>query len=314
MVLLSASLPGAVIVEPANIDAGLVWHYGDPFAEQRAWVAGRGCVELANRSVLTIEGEERLTYLNALTTQLVLNLSPSHSAVTLNLSPQGFLLHEIHVIDDGTKSWLICESSTAQELLEYLLKMRFRTAVDVVNVSEDSVVLAQPDSEVHSEYPTFVSPFIGLGREIVVPRQKALEIISAHPTGVWAYNAIRVAVGAPRQGVETDHHTIPLELNWLTSAVHLDKGCYRGQETISKVARMGKPPRRHTLLHLDGTTDNLPAHGADVLLNGVTVGFIGQAVQHYELGPIASALIKRSVETSEVLDVAGIRASQELIA
>ncbi|MEY4323130.1 MAG: hypothetical protein RL410_911 [Actinomycetota bacterium] len=314
MTLVSASLPGAVIVEPSHADAGLVWHFGDPFAEQRAWAAGAGCVELANRSVLTIEGDERLSYLNALTTQLLLGLKPQDSTITLNLSPQGFVLHEIHVIDDGKKTWLICEASTAQELLDYFLKMRFRTVVEVRDVSDNFMILAQPDNAVHSEFPTFISPFAGLGREIVVPRDSALSLIADNPTGVWTYNAIRIAAGAPRQGIETDHHTIPLELNWLTNAVHMDKGCYRGQETVSKVARIGKPPRRHTLLHLDGSVDSLPEHGAEVTLDGSAIGFIGQAVQHYELGPIASAVIKRSVSTDAVLDVAGMRASQELIA
>jgi folate-binding protein YgfZ len=311
---LSASLSGAVVVEPSHIDAGLVWHFGDPFAEQRAWVAGKGNVELANRFVLTVTGDERLSYLNALTTQLLLGIQPGQSAITLNLSPQGFVLHEIHVIDDGKTAWLVCESETAKDLADYLVKMRFRTAVDIADVSAHFVVVAQPEVTNHAEFLTFASPFTGLGREVIVPREKALDVIAASPTGVWAYNAIRVAAGAPRQGVETDHHTIPLELNWLAAAVHMDKGCYRGQETVSKVARIGKPPRRHTLLHLDGSVDSLPGHATDVTLDGTTVGFIGQAVQHYELGPIASAVIKRSVSLDAVLDVAGIRASQELIA
>ena len=310
---LSADIAGAVLVADNSIDAGLVWHYGDPFAEQRAWATGKGNCELANRSVFSITGDERLAYLHALTTQSLLGLASRSSALTLSLSPQGFVEHELHIIDDGSTAWVICESSTAPALLSYLLKMRFRMQLEIADVSEQFRVIAQPDSMPHPEFLTYVAPFSNGGREIIVPTDQARAIVEQAPTGAWAYNAMRIAAGVPRQDVETDHHTIPLELQWLGTAVHLDKGCYRGQETVSKVARMGKPPRRQTLLHLDGTNDNLPVHLTDILLEGSVVGFIGQSVQHYELGPIASAVIKRSVLLDKTLEVAGMQATQEAV-
>ena len=77
----------------------------------------------------------------------------------------------------------------------------------------------------------------------------------------------------------------PRSAGW-PAAVHLDKGCYRGQETVARVHNLGRPPRRLVLLHLDGvTTDELPApgHPGDAP-DGRTVGFVGTAVRHYELG------------------------------
>ena len=62
-------------------------------------------------------------------------------------------------------------------------------------------------------------------------------------------------------GFETDHRTIPHEVGWIGPAVHLDKGCYRGQETVARVQNLGKPPRRLVLLHLAGESDELPAPG-----------------------------------------------------
>ena len=113
--------------------------------------------------------------------------------------------------------------------------------------------------------------------------------------GLWAFEALRIARGEPRFGIDTDHRTIPNEAGWIPSAVHLDKGCYRGQETVARVHTLGRPPRRLTLLHLDGTENRLPERGADVLHGDKVVGFVGSSARHHELGPIALAIVKRNV-------------------
>jgi folate-binding protein YgfZ len=117
----------------------------------------------------------------------------------------------------------------------------------------------------------------------------------AAPVGLWAYDAVRVAERRPRLAFETDHRTIPHEVGWIGTAVHLHKGCYRGQETVARVHNLGKPPRRLVLVHLSGESDELPEPGTPVTLAGRVVGFLGTAVQHYELGPIALAVVKRSL-------------------
>ncbi|BCJ59997.1 hypothetical protein Jiend_34190 [Micromonospora endophytica] len=122
---------------------------------------------------------------------------------------------------------------------------------------------------------------------------------------MWAYEAVRVAARRARVGVDTDHRTIPAEVDLIAPAVHLDKGCYRGQETVARVHNLGRPPRRLVLLHLDGvTTDLLPAAGTPVTLaEGRTVGFVGTAVHHHELGQIALAVLKRNVPDDAALRV-----------
>jgi folate-binding protein YgfZ len=106
-------------------------------------------------------------------------------------------------------------------------------------------------------------------------------------------------------GFETDHRTIPHELGWLDTAVHLNKGCYRGQETVARVHNLGRPPRRLVLLHLDGSVVELPSRGASVVPAedpaGRALGFVGTAVRHYELGPIALAVIKRNTPVEATL-------------
>ena len=131
--------------------------------------------------------------------------------------------------------------------------------------------------------------------------------------GMWAFEALRIAARVPRLGLDTDHRTIPHEVGWIEAAVHLNKGCYRGQETVARVHNLGHPPRRLVFLHLDGSVDRLPAHGDPVELDGATVGFVGSAARHYELGPIALALVKRTVPVDATLVAGGVAAAQEVI-
>src|SRR6266487_4086232 len=128
---------------------------------------------------------------------------------------------------------------------------------------------------------------------------------------------LRVAARRPRLGLDTDHRTIPHEVGWIETAVHLDKGCYRGQETVARVHNLGHPPRRLVFLNLDGSEDRLPGHGDPVKLDGpekgTVVGFTGSAARHYELGPIGLALVKRTVPVDATLLAGGVPAAQEVI-
>ncbi len=98
-------------------------------------------------------------------------------------------------------------------------------------------------------------------------------------------------------------------MGWIGPAVHLDKGCYRGQETVARVHTLGRPPRRLTLLHLDGSENRLPAGGADVLLGEKVVGYVGSSARHHELGPIALAVLKRNTPVDAQLLTDGIDAA-----
>ncbi|MEV4759113.1 folate-binding protein [Micromonospora sp. NPDC049559] len=155
-----------------------------------------------------------------------------------------------------------------------------------------------------------------LGVDLLVPRPELDRVVGeltaadVRPAGLWAYEAVRVAARRARVGFETDHRTIPAEVDLIAPAVHLDKGCYRGQETVARVHNLGKPPRRLVLLHLDGvTSDELPAVGEPVTLDGRAVGFVGTAVRHFELGQVALAVVKRSVPDDARLLVGGAAAA-----
>ncbi|HLL68196.1 MAG TPA: folate-binding protein [Micromonosporaceae bacterium] len=147
------------------------------------------------------------------------------------------------------------------------------------------------------------------GADLLVPRAAVADLVGAAGVGlcgIWAYEAIRVAARRPRLGFESDHRTLAAEVGWTGSAVHLDKGCYRGQETVARVHHLGRPPRKLVLLHLDGVgTDHPPAQGTPVsTADGRTVGFVGTGVRHFELGIVALAVLRRNVADDTPLLVA----------
>ena len=283
--------PGAV--EAEGLDAGVAAHYGTTFAaEQRTLLTGNGFVDLSHRDVLRITGPDRLTWLHSLTTQFLEGLEAGRWTDVLLLSPQGRIEHDFTGVDDGETFWAHTEPGAGEALVQFLDRMRFMSRVEVVPVDDRFVIGRWAD---------------GLVTELVPD----LTAVPGTPVGVLAWEALRIAAGRPRFGSDTDDRTIPNEVGLLGSAVHLDKGCYRGQETVARVYNLGRPPRRLTLLHLDGSVDHLPAHGTDVVHDGKVVGQVGSAARHHELGPIALALIKRNTPVDATLLADGVAAAQE---
>ena len=306
-------------------DEGVAAHYGDPLREQRATEASAGVVDRSNRGVVRITGPDRLSWLHSLTTQALDGLAPGASAQALILSPNGHVEHHLTLTDDGTATWLHVEPGTAAALVEFLESMRFMLRVEVADVSGDHAVLtvlgpgagdiaAGLDGVRASVNP---GPFGTI--DLIVARDRLPDAAGdlvrrgAAAAGMWAFEALRIAAHVPRLGLDTDHRTIPHEVGWIDAAVRLDKGCYRGQETVARVHNLGHPPRRLVFLNLDGSEDRLPGHGDPVELDGATVGFIGSAARHYELGPIGLALVKRTVPVDATLLAGGVPAAQEVI-
>ena len=270
----SLSIPGAVPPPFESVDSSVAWHYGDPFAEQRKLASGLGKVDQSNRGVISITGADARTFLNSLTTQELLSLQPGQSALTLDLNPQGFVINELHVIATQEGLLVTTESDAKDSLMQYFQKMKFRSQIEISDISDEFAVVWQPLNEVDKNFLTWVSPFSNSNwpaREILVPRAQLEAVLSGDACGMWAYEALRVEAGVPRVGFETDHRTIAHELGWIGSAVHLNKGCYRGQETVSKVERMGRPPRKLVRLLLDGSSDQMPLSKAEIALDGQVV-------------------------------------------
>jgi hypothetical protein len=329
----SAPLGGAIAV-PEGVDAGLAWHYGDPFGEQRTLTTSAGVIDRSNRGILTVTGEDRLPWLHSIITQYVSDLSDGEATQALVLSPHGHVEQHWQLAELDATVWLDVEPATAVDALKYLTMMRFLKQVEPADVSARWALLTVAGPRIDDVLTAAGLPAPHVGRaaaltgggiargmpasladvtravDLIVARDEYRDVLDrligagAAPVGTWAADALRVQARRPRLHFETDHRTIPHEVGWIGTAVHLNKGCYRGQETVARVHNLGRPPRRLVLVHLDGETDVLPPPGTAVENSGRQVGFVGTAVQHHELGPIALALIKRALPDDADLRVA----------
>lgn len=317
-------------VEPV-VESTQLTHFGDPFAEQKALAGGSGWVRLRDTTVLEVTGADRIGWLDSLTSH---RIEPGKSAQALILDPHGHVEYDLHVIDEPDRTWLLVASDTAEDLRTYLDSMRFLMDVAVTDRADAYDVIWVPRRNGEPGHPYWPVPpeFAGAGftesgsdrgggadkyirsrpgtisgAEVVYPKG---EHPSGPECGTWALAALRIAAGMPQVGTDTDHKSLPHELGLIGPAVHLAKGCYRGQETVARLHNMGRPPRRLVLLHFDGA---LPETGDDVVLSDKVVGRVGSVAQHYELGPIGLAVVKRSVPLDAQLTAGGIEAAQEEI-
>ncbi|MFI8593890.1 YgfZ/GcvT domain-containing protein [Microbacterium sp. NPDC078428] len=337
-----AALPGAVMADGSAAPA----HYGAPLREQALLDAGEALVHAADRAVVEVAGEDRLTWLDSITSQALGALEPGRSTELLVLDPHGHIEHAASVVDDGERAWLIVDADGADTLVAWLRRMVFRSRVSVER-RDDLAVVGYARSEspaaravlehgapvatwrdpwdavsVGGHQYAVVVPHPGAGREWheAIVTEGGLAVLAASgiaAAGLLAAEALRIAAWRPRRANEVDARTLPHELDWLRTAVHLNKGCYRGQETVAKVHNLGHPPRRLVFLHLDGSDTVLPGPGAVVTADGAEVGRITSSALHHEDGPIALAVVKRSLAVDAPLqaltDDGPVAASQQEI-
>ena len=372
---MSESALDSEFVDEAVASFGATPHFGDPSGEQWALESGRALVRRPDLAVISVSGDDRLTWLTSLASQVVTGLVPGVSRELLILSPEGRVEHWAGASDDGTALHLIVERADVSGFVAFLDSMRFalRVAVAQRDVAVFSSVRAGANTpESVAGLPghlwTWEDPWPGVveggaayfqgarhpGARTpmmfhVVSRQGADEFeaawlaggaasgaaeahaapSSAPPcapsstpspaggkrrrAGYLAWEATRIAAWKPRLGRETDARAIPPEVDWLRTAVHTAKGCYRGQETIARVLNLGRPPRRLTYLQLDGSRGDLPAPGTPIEVGGRQVGVITSSARHADEGPIALALLARTVPIGTVFNIDGVAAAQEEI-
>ncbi|MGO3147217.1 MAG: CAF17-like 4Fe-4S cluster assembly/insertion protein YgfZ [Leucobacter sp.] len=334
------TLPGAV-GDTAVVGGAVAQHYGAPVQEQRELEAGNAVVDLSHRGILTVSGADRLSWLDSMTSQKLIGLPVGESAETLLLDPNGRIEHAIRLVDDGETAWLLVDEGSAEALFTHLNRMRFALRVEVTDRSaEFAAVLCFAGGsalEVLQELEpvaTWVDPWAEVQRggiqyahgehagatwnaiTLVFPRSSINAVVdlvrdgTLRGAGLMSLDALEIRAWRPSRGGDVDERSIPHEFDWLRSAVHLNKGCYRGQETVAKVHNLGHPPRRVTLLHLDGSDGELPVAGALVFKAGEgsapdarPVGRITRAALHHEWGGIALALLKRALPADAPLEV-----------
>lgn len=312
-------------------------HFGNPLIEQRSLAEGKSVVYFGERKVIGVKGDDRISWLHSLLSQDIRNLPVGQSTEALLLDPNGHIEHVIELLDDGETSWLV--TYKPEVLLAWLQKMVFRMKVNLflrdysmVGSVKQNPDLAHKSNSIplifdqswgavakggfrYSTRKVDYSWFI----QLLDPENVESVLSSKQLSGTLAAEALRIAAGRPSEESEVDEKSLPHELDLLSSAVHLNKGCYRGQETVAKVHNLGHPPRRLTFLHLDGSGSTLPGPGWEIRVAGDDKprGFVTSSAQHYEMGPIALALLQRNVDVAAPLEVitAGVNvaASQEVI-
>ncbi|QNA93291.1 MULTISPECIES: folate-binding protein YgfZ [unclassified Microbacterium] len=331
-------------------DGEVIAHFGDAFREQRRLAEGAALAPLGDRTVIEVAGPERLIWLDSITSQAVGRLAPGESTELLVLDPQGRVEHAAGVLDDGASTWLIADAGDAEALAAWLTRMKFRTQA-TVDVRADlelvgfldagsiaatasaaafapngvPLVWADPWQRIsvggHQYSEVAEHPGADYAWRVAVLTAASADALAAAVdrdalAGILAAEALRIAAWRPRWAAEVDDRSLPHESDWIRSAVHLNKGCYRGQETVAKVHNLGHPPRRLAALHLDGSDAVLPQPGDPVFAGDDEVGRLTSVARHHEDGPIALAILSRRapvgdlVVRSEGVDIA---ASQQVI-
>ena len=306
--------------------------YSNPLVEQREFVLGSSAVLLEEKSVLVVAGEDRLTWLNDLFSQKLDDLKPGVSVEALWLDAQGRIVRDFHIVDDGEKSWLITYSTELANLVTQLQRMVFRAKVAVEDVSGEYSVVATWAKDVSGSVMSWQDPWpevtaggwrYGEGpsepwnyRESLVPVAQVNSVWKEFKhCGTMALDALRVAAMRPTGPNEIDEKALPHEFDWLASAVHMNKGCYRGQEAVAKVHNLGHPPRRLVFLHLDGSAHALPDLGDEIFgSDDVAIGKVTSVGQHHEMGPIALGLVKRNTSVDIELRVVNAATGESLSA
>jgi len=281
---------------------------GNPFTQQRSLLAGDSYVEL-DKQVLEVKGEDRLTWLNDILSQKLDELKPGDSTEALWLDVQGRILRDFHIITTDDALLLITFSQGFEDFVASLQRLIFRSKVQLSVLTDlkvyGTLTKQLPDAEYiwKDSWPNVAKGGFRYSVVTGAPFPYFESVAAKKPdlaeVSLESLEAFRIAAFRPTGPNEIDEKSIPHELDWLSVAVHLDKGCYRGQETVAKVHNLGAPPRRLVFLHLDGSGHLIPEPGAKIITNE-QVGKVTSVAQHFEMGPIALGLVKRNLKETSV--------------
>jgi folate-binding protein YgfZ len=238
---------------------------------------------LPDRGVVKVVGADARDFLNGLITTDATLLRPGLGRFGALLTPQGKITVDFLITEapsgHGGGFLIDCPRALAQGLADKLGFYKLRAKVAVENLSDSFGVLAAWDGEpAMTPDLAFADPrAVALGWRILVPQelaQKAADAIGAELIESTAYDAHRIASGVPRGGLDFMYgDAFPHETNMdRLHGVDFDKGCYVGQEVVSRMQHRGTARTRTVRVVLDGPS---PESGAAILAGDKQVGTIG---------------------------------------
>jgi hypothetical protein len=269
---------------------------------------------LPDRGVVKVSGETARDFLNGLITTDTAQLQPGLGRFGALLTPQGKITVDFLITEapsgHGGGFLIDCPKPLAQALADKLSFYRLRAKVGIENLSDSLGVLAVWDGDVALKPDlTFADPRNArLGLRILVPAelaQKAADLIGAELVDSSAYEAHRIAVGAPRGGLDFIYgDAFPHETNMdRLSGVDFDKGCYVGQEVVSRMQHRGTARTRTVRVLLDGPA---PEPGSTILAGDKAVGTMGSAADHHALALIRIDRANEALEAGTPLTAGGL--------
>jgi folate-binding protein YgfZ len=286
-------------------------------------------VERPDLATVALAGNDVLRYLHAVCTQHTLDLVPGDAAQALLLSPKGKIefAFRLAVLDRGVL--LDTEAEAAPGLAERLARFVFRYDVTVGQPVQGAATLLGPGADAALAAAGLPVPVAGrarvagpdlvahrtpVGVDLVGPAAPAaaagLERAGAERAPAELWELVRVEHGLPRAGQELTDDVLAEEAGLLGSHVHLDKGCYPGQETVARVHNLGQVQRRLAGLRFepsaDGAGAGLPAPRTDLVADdGRRAGQLRSVVDHPRLGPIGLAYVRRVIEPGRLVRAGG---------
>jgi folate-binding protein YgfZ len=282
-------------------------------------------VDRPDLASVALSGADVLRYLHAVCTQHTLELAPGDATEALLLSPKGKIefAFRLAVLDGG--ALLDTEAAAAPALAERLARFVFRYDVTVGQPAAGAASLLGPGAEAALTAAGLPGPGPGqagvaasdlvvhrttVGLDLIGPgapeAAAGLERAGAERAPAERWELARVAGGLPRAGHELTDDVLAEEAGLLGSHVHLDKGCYPGQETVARVHNLGQVQRRLAGLRFqppaNGGPRALPAPRTDLVTDdGRRAGQLRSVVDHPELGPIGLAYVRRVVDDGRLV-------------
>lgn len=290
----------------------------DALAAARAGVV---VVERPDLAALELTGADVLGYLHRVSSQHTSDLRPGDATQALLLSAKGRVEFAFRLAVLASSVLLDTDAAAAPALAERLDRFVFRYdvhvgppvpgALSVLGPGTDEALggagLPVPPSSpgrAVAASPALVAHRTAVGVDVVggaAPSARRALVEAGVPAAApETWELVRIERGIPRWGAELGDDVIAEEAGLLGSHVHLDKGCYPGQETVARVHNLGQVQRRLAGLRFRG--EELPAPGSDLLTDdGRRAGQVRSVARHPELGPIALAYVRRVVPAGQLV-------------